>query len=66
MSVAFAEKFSKALGPDNVVARGRSPKIADIFFPNLHHLNFKKSNEVVIFNIIVTQKLGALRKNKPE
>ena len=51
---------------DNVVAMGRSPKIADIFFPNFHQLNFKKSHEVVIFNIIVTQKLGSPRKNKPE
>ena len=60
------EKFSKVLGLDNVVAMGRSPKIADIFFPDFHQLNLKKGHEVVIFNIIVTQKLGAPRKNKPE
>ena len=60
------EKFSKVLGLDNVVAMARSLKIVDIFFTKLHHLNFNESDEVVIFNIIVTQKLAVARKNNPD
>ena len=60
------EKFSKVLGLDNVVAMEKSPKIADIFFTKLRHLNFNKSDEVVIFNVIMAQKLEASRKNNPD